>query len=47
MRDHLQDFDAGYASEQETADMIRKIYDRTGYVIDTHTAVAAYVCEDL
>ena len=46
MRDHLQDFDAGYASEQETADMIRKIYDRTGYVIDTHTAVAAYVCED-
>ena len=27
-------------------DMIRKIYDRTGYVIDTHTAVAAYVCED-
>lgn len=46
MKEHLQDFDAGYATEQETAAMIGKIYDRTGYVMDTHTAVAAHVCED-
>lgn len=46
MKENLQDFDAGYATEQETAEMIRKVYDKTGYVLDTHTAVAAHVCED-
>lgn len=46
MREKLQDFDAGYATESETAAMIRNIFDRTGYLMDTHTAVAAHVCRD-
>ena len=39
----LADFYGNYASEQETADAIAKLYSDTGYVIDTHTAVAAAV----
>ena len=31
---------------EETAKMIKKIYQETGYVIDTHTAVAAHVYEE-
>lgn len=45
MRSKLADFAAGFASEEETADCIKRIYDKTGYVMDTHTAVAAHVCE--
>ena len=45
MRSKLADFAAGFASEEETAACIRRIYDKTGYVMDTHTAVAAHVCE--
>ena len=44
MRERLADFAAGYATEEQTAGMIRRMYEKTGYVIDTHTAVAAYVC---
>ncbi len=43
MRDNLADFYGNYASEQETADTIKALYEKTGYVIDTHTAVAATV----
>ena len=43
MRDKLQDFYGGYATEEETASTIRRIYGACGYVIDTHTAVAASV----
>lgn len=43
MRAQLSDFVGGYATEQETADTIRALYEKTGYVIDTHTAVAASV----
>lgn len=45
MRDKLQDFYGNYASEEETAEKIRQLYENTGYVIDTHTAVAAEVYE--
>ncbi len=45
MKAKLSDFFGGYATEQKTADIIKKIYDNCGYVIDTHTAVAAYVYE--
>ncbi len=41
----LEDFVGGYASEEETAQMIRSLYEGCGYVIDTHTAVAASVYE--
>ncbi len=43
MRDQLVDFYGNYASEEETAEVIRKLYEDTGYIIDTHTAVAAAV----
>lgn len=43
MREKLSDFYGNYASEKETADVIKAIYEDTGYVIDTHTAVAACV----
>ena len=36
-------FYGNYASEAETAAAIREIYGQTGYIIDTHTAVAAAV----
>ncbi len=44
MKAELKDFYGNYASEQETAQTIRQLYDKTGYVLDTHTAVAASVC---
>lgn len=43
MRQGLSDFYGNYASEQETAEEIAGIYKDCGYVIDTHTAVAAAV----
>lgn len=43
MKDGLIDFYGNYADEQETADAIAQLYQETGYVIDTHTAVAASV----
>ena len=43
MREKLEDFYGNYASEEETAEQIRRLYEDTGYVIDTHTAVAARV----
>lgn len=41
MKAELQDFIGEYADEEAVFDTIKKIYDETGYVIDTHTAVAA------
>lgn len=43
MKAELKDFYGNYGSEEETAAIIKKIYEETGYVIDTHTAVAAVV----
>ncbi len=43
MREQLSSFYGNYTTESETAEVIREIYDNTGYVIDTHTAVAAKV----
>ena len=45
MKERLADFRGGYATEAETAEMIHDTYKKTGYVMDTHTAVAAYVCK--
>lgn len=45
MREKLKDFYGNYASEEETAATIRNLYRKTGYVIDTHTAVASCVYE--
>lgn len=46
MKERLSDFVGGYASEAEVAETIRRIYEKTGYVMDTHTAVAATVYEE-
>lgn len=43
MREQLEDFYGNYASEEETAVRIREMYENTGYVLDTHTAVASAV----
>ena len=43
MKDGLKDFVGGYATEENTLAAIADLYDKTGYVIDTHTAVASYV----
>ncbi|MBR5248864.1 MAG: threonine synthase [Lachnospiraceae bacterium] len=43
MKEQLNDFYGNYASEAETAQTIQKLYEDCGYVIDTHTAVAACV----
>jgi len=43
MKAELKDFYGNYATESETAETIKSIYDATGYIIDTHTAVAANV----
>ena len=40
---NLADFAAGYATEEQVAKTIHDIYEDTGYVMDTHTAVAATV----
>ncbi len=46
MKANLVDFAAGYATESEVRKTIAAIYKETGYVLDTHTAVAAKVCKD-
>ena len=39
---NLADFVGVYTTEAETAEEIKKTYEETGYVMDTHTAVAAH-----
>ncbi len=41
MQKQLNDFCGYYTTEEETAAMIHEMYEKTGYVLDTHTAVAA------
>ncbi len=43
MKAKLADFEGGYATEEETKAAIHDTYASTGYVMDTHTAVAAHV----
>ena len=43
MREGLKDFYGNYATEEECADAIRELFEKTGYLIDTHTAVARAV----
>jgi threonine synthase len=45
MRAKLGDFFGGYATETETIEIIKHIYENCSYVIDTHTAVASCVYE--
>lgn len=43
MKAEMADFVPGFATENDTAAEIHELYDRTNYVIDTHTAVASHV----
>lgn len=43
MKRNLSDFAAGYATEAKVKEKIGDVYQKTGYVMDTHTAVAASV----
>ena len=43
MKEKLASFKGGFASEEENAQTINKIYNETGYITDTHTGVAACV----
>lgn len=43
MREQLTDFYGNFADENETAARIKSMYGNTGYVLDTHTAVASAV----
>ena len=43
MKTQLADFYGNYADEKETAKRIKDLYESTGYILDTHTAVASAV----
>ena len=45
MKAKLSEFYGNYASEEETAATIKRVYESDGYIMDTHTAVAATVYE--
>lgn len=46
MKDNLSDFYGGYASDEETQEAIKEVYESTGYLMDTHTAVAYAVYDN-
>lgn len=46
MKANLSDFVGGYTDEAKTAATIKAMYDKEGYIMDTHTAVASGVYND-
>lgn len=47
MKERLNDeFYGGYADKDKVNDTIRKVYDKSGYLLDTHTSVAYRVLQD-
>ncbi len=40
MKENLSDFYGGYTDDTETQKVIKEVYESTGYLMDTHTAVA-------
>ncbi len=45
MRTQMKNFVGGYATESEVSKDIKAVYEHSGYVLDTHTAVADVVCK--
>ncbi len=45
MKAKLSEFYGNYATEEETAETIKRVYESDGYIMDTHTAVASTVYE--
>lgn len=46
MKSKLEGFVGGYASEDKTATAIKNVFENTGYLMDTHTAVAYSVLKE-
>ncbi|MDO4166323.1 MAG: threonine synthase [Eubacteriales bacterium] len=46
MKAQMKDFIGGWADEEQTAAEIKRMYETTRYVMDTHTAVASAVYHD-
>lgn len=46
LRDNMGIFYGGYADEEETLSAIKEVYDKSNYVMDTHTAVAYFVYQN-
>jgi len=46
MKKGLEDFVGGYATEEVTAKSIKDVFETTGYLMDTHTAVAYSVLKE-
>lgn len=46
MQEGLKDFAGGYADDAKTQAVIKEVYDKEGYLMDTHTAVAYAVYKD-
>ena len=46
MQSKLNDFVGGFATQPQTNARIKEIFEKTGYVLDTHTAVASYVYDE-
>lgn len=46
MKTKMSGFTGGWAGEEQTAAEIRRVYEESGYVTDTHTAVASAVYQD-
>jgi len=46
MKAKLDCFVGGFATENDTLKKINRLYENTGYVIDTHTAVASFVYDE-
>lgn len=45
MKAQLESFTSGYATEAMIDTSIKEVYEKAGYVLDTHTAVADVVCK--
>ena len=45
MKEKLEGFYGGFTTEEQTFARIRELYEKEHYVIDTHTAVASFVCK--
>ncbi len=45
MKANLEGFFGGFATQEETLNRIHNLYEKTGYVLDTHTGVASAVYE--
>ena len=43
MKEKLETFACGYAEDEEMSEAIKNLYEKEGYIIDTHTAVGAAV----